>query len=212
MEMNFINFMGILAGVVSLLAYIPYISSIVKRKTVPSRTSFWILFFAGFVTLLAYEGSGASNTLFFLVGDLVGCLLIALLSLLYGRDGMRLFDKLCFLGALVSLGLWFLFEEDPSIALVSSLTVEFVAMLPILKKTYLNPFEEDAVAWLISFAATVINIYAIETWSFFVALLPLYEFLIVGSIVFLIARRKNQFFLKDVLFSLRTTQFLRFRI
>ena len=210
---DFMIFMGILAGVISLLAYVPDIASSIRRKTVPSRTSFWILFFVGLVTLLAYKESGASNTLFFLIGDLVGCFLIALLSLLYGKDGTQTFDKLCFFGAIVSLGLWFFFQEHPSVALVSSLSVEFVAMIPILKKAYLNPFEEDITAWLLSFVAAVMNIYAIETWSFLVVLLPFYEFAIVGMIVLFLSRRgKKKVSLKDISFSLKLIQLMRFRI
>ena len=206
-------FMGILAGVISLLAYVPYIASIIRRKTVPSRTSFWILFFVGLVTLLAYKESGASNTLFFLIGDLVGCFLIALLSLLYGKDGTQTFDKLCFFGAIVSLGLWFFFQEHPSVALVSSLSVEFVAMIPILKKAYLNPFEEDITAWLLSFVAAVMNIYAIETWSFLVVLLPFYEFAIVGMIVLFLSRRgKKKVPLNDIAPHLKMVRLVRFRI
>jgi len=206
-------FMGVLAGVISLLAYIPYISSIIRRETVPSRTTWWILSFVGFVMFLAYEGSGAANTIFFLVGDMIGCFLVALLSLLYGKDGMQLFDKMCFFGALVSLGLWFFFQTHPSIALLSSLSVEFVAMVPILKKAYLNPLEEDLTAWLLSFVATVINLYAIETWSLFVAILPIYEFLIIGTIILLLSRRmRNKLHLKDISFSLRLIQLIRFRV
>ena len=210
---DFMIFMGILAGVISLLAYVPYIASIIRRKTVPSRTSFWILFFVGLITLLAYKESGASNTLFFLIGDLVGCFLIALLSLLYGKDGTQTFDKLCFFGAIVSLGLWFFFQEHPSVALISSLSVEFVAMIPILKKAYLNPFEEDITAWLLSFVAAVMNIYAIETWSFLVALIPIYELVIVGTIVLFLSRRgESRVPLKGITSHLKMVRLVRFKI
>mgnify|MGYP007003534903 CR=1 FL=1 len=188
---DFMIFMGILAGVISLLAYVPYIASIIRRKTVPSRTTWWILFFIGIVTLITYKESGASNTVFFLVGDVIGAFLTALLSVLYGRDGVRFFDKMCFLGAIISLGLWIIFQENPAIAFSSSLTVEIVAMIPTIRKAHLNPFEEDTAAWVLTFFAAAVNLYAIETWSFIVAFYPFYEFSINGIVVLLLAVGKR---------------------
>ncbi len=180
-------FMGVLAGVISLLAYIPYISSIIRRETVPSRTTWWILSFVGFTTFITYKESGASNTTFFLIGDASGAFLIALLSLLYGKDGVKLFDRACFLGAAISIFLWISFQNQPYIAFSSSLIVEVVAMIPTIRKIYLNPFEEDVPAWLFTFIAAIINLYAIETWRFIVVFYPFYEFFINGLIVLLLA-------------------------
>lgn len=184
-------FMGILAGVVSLLAYIPYIASIIRGKTVPSRTTWWILFFVGMVALMAYKDSGASNTTFFLVGDLVGSFLVALLSLLYGKDGFLFFDKICFLGAILSFGFWIFFQEDPSIAFSVSIVVEVIAMVPTLKKTYFFPLEEDVSGWLFTFFASIINLYAIENWLFIIVFYPFYEFFINGLMMFLLARGRK---------------------
>lgn len=111
----------------------------------------------------------------------------------------------------MSLGLWFFFQEHPSVALISSLSVEFVAMIPILKKAYLNPFEEDITAWLLSFVAAVMNIYAIETWSFLVVLLPFYEFAIVGMIVLFLSRRgKSKVSLNDIAPYLKMIRLVRY--
>lgn len=188
---DFMIFMGVLAGVISLLAYIPYIASIIRRKTVPSRTTWWILFFVGVVTLITYEESGASNTIFFLVGDVIGAFLTALLSILYGKDGIRFFDKMCFLGALISLGFWVIFQESPTVAFSVSLTVEVIAIIPTVRKTYFDPNEEDVVAWLLTFIAAVANLYAIETWSLIVASYPVYEFFINGVVIFFLSRGKR---------------------
>ncbi len=208
---DFMAFMGILAGVISLLAYIPYISSIIRRQTNPSRTTWWTFFSIELVTLFTYEGLGASNTIFFLIGDLVGCFLIALLSILYGKNEMSFFDKLCFLGAAVSLGLWIIFRGNPSIAFSASFIVGIIAMIPTLKKTYLNPRGENTLAWLLSFVAATMNISAIETWSLVVVSYPFYEFFVNGMIVFLLSRRgKNKFFLRSIPLSLRMDQ-IKFR-
>lgn len=190
---DFMSFMGILAGVISLLAYIPYISSIIRKKTIPSRTTWWILSLVGIVTLITYKGSGASNTIFFLVGDVTGAFLIALLSIFYGNDGVKFFDRACFFGAIVSFGLWIVFQKNPAIAFFSSLTVEVIAMIPTIRKVHLNPFEEDATAWMFTFLATAVNLYAIERWSFIVAFYPFYEFFINGIIVFLLAMGRSRF-------------------
>lgn len=187
--------MGVIAGLISLIAYVPYISAIVRKRTVPSRTTWWILFSVGMVMFLSYRESGASTTIFFIVGDIAGSFLVAFLSVFYGKDGMRILDVFCFSGAFLSLGLWILFQEYSVIVFFASLSVEIIAMIPTILKTYRNSHEEDATAWTLTFVAAVCNIYAIDTWRFVIVFYPFYEFAINGLIVSLIAfRRKRRVF------------------
>lgn len=188
---DFMAFMGVLAGIVSLLAYIPYISAIIRRKTIPSRTTWWILFVIGSVMLVSYRGAGASDTMLFLVGDVLGTFLVALLSLLYGKDGFRYFDKACFLSAVILLGLLFFSRGSAEEVFFLSLSIEVIAMVPTIWKTFFNPEEEDVSGWFFTFFASVINLYAIDAWSLVIAVYPFYEFFINGVIVFLLSRRRK---------------------
>lgn len=184
--------MGGLAGVISLFAYIPYILSILHGKTVPSKSTWWILSALGGVTFLSYRDAGGFNTSFFLLGDVIGSSVVAFLSLFYGKKSIQKLDIFCFLGAAASFILWFFINENPSIAFCSGLFVEVIAMIPTIRKIVANPFEEDIGGWFLTFLASVVNSYAIEEWSFVVFFYPFYEVGINGLVVFLISSGRKK--------------------
>src|SRR3989338_4393216 len=74
-----------IATVITIIAYLPYIVSILKNKTKPDRTTWSVLFFIGIITFLAYKSVGASTTLGVALANVIGPFIIFLLSLKFGE-------------------------------------------------------------------------------------------------------------------------------
>src|SRR5688572_11025851 len=90
---------GKVAGVVSFVAFVPYILAILRGETKPNRATWWIWTVVGFMLGASYYSSGANNTIWVPVSYIVGPLVTALLSIKYGEGGWNRFDKGCLLGA-----------------------------------------------------------------------------------------------------------------
>src|SRR3989338_2797659 len=119
--------LGIIAGIISFLAYIVYAISIFRGRTNPNRATWWIWTFMGLVVGLSYYFSGAVNTIWVPVVEFIGPLSVALLSLKYGEGGLEnKTDLICLFGAAVSIILWIIFN-NPVVALVTSLAVDSFA-------------------------------------------------------------------------------------
>jgi hypothetical protein len=184
--------LGIIAGIVAFLAYIFYIIAILKGQTKPERASWWIWSLMGIVLGTSYYFSGAKNTIWVPVAEVIGPLTIAILSLRYGEGGLKnKTDLVCLIGASFSIILWIIFK-NPVIALTANVIVDIFAAVPTIKKSYLRPEGEDLFAWLLTGSANTMNLFAVEKFTFAVWLYPVYVFIIdLAVIILLILGRKN---------------------
>ena len=174
---------GIVAGILSFSAYLFYIVAIVKGTTKPSRSTWFILAFAGIITVIAYDAAGAGDTIWVAVSNAAASIIIALLSIKYGVGGKSKLDIFCFIGSIVSLGLWWVFGS-PIATLVGELAVDTFGLLPTIKKVWINPEQEDRPAWTMTLTANVLNLFAINSFQFGVMIYPIYFFIIDLCVTF----------------------------
>ena len=183
--------LGIIAGIISFLAYIVYAISIFRGRTKPSRATWWIWSFMGLVVGLSYYFSGAVNTIWVPIVEFIGPLSIALLSIKYGEGGLEnKTDLICLFGAVVSIILWIIFD-NPVVALVTNLAVDSFALVPTIKKSYLRPEGEDFWAWFGTGIADSLNMFAVEKFTFAILVYPIYMLVSDLIIISILLLRKN---------------------
>ena len=181
---------GKVAGIISLVAFIPYILAILRGETKPNRATWWIWTVIGLMLGASYYSSGANHTIWVPVSYIIGPFAVAILSIKYGEGGWTRFDRSCLLGAGVSVVLWWMFSS-PLIALLIGLFIDLMGALPTIRKAYHKPESEDRTAWTLFFAGSTANLFAVETWTFAISVYPIYMFLANGIITTLIFVRRN---------------------
>jgi hypothetical protein len=187
--------LGLIAGLLSILCFVPYIISILQGKTKPNRATWWIWVVLSTVISISYYQSGATNTIWLPVFGGIGQLIIALLSLKYGVGGWTSFDRFCLIGVGISLVLWRQFDS-PLIALLCNLFIDCLGALPTLKKSYYEPETENLTTWSLYLTGSTVNLFAIERFSFALLVFPIYIFSINAAIVILLLRSKFSFQLR----------------
>jgi hypothetical protein len=181
--------LGQIAGLLALLGYVPYIATILLRKTVPNRATWFIWATLGGIVAMSYWASGASNTLWVAVSHFVGQSVIALLSIRFGEGGWTSLDRLCLFGTAISLLSWLIFSS-PLAALTISLIIDLLGAIPTLRKSFLEPEKEDLLTWGIFLTASTLNLLIVGQWKFSLVSYPLYLFLLHFLIITLILRPK----------------------
>ena len=179
--------LGQLAGVISLLGFVPYIVEIVQGKTHPNRATWWIWTVVGAMLCGSYYASGARHTLWVPVSYVIGPLVTALLSLKYGEGGWEPFDRNCLGASLLSLVVWWL-ARSPLVALVANIGIDLLGALPTIRKSYREPESESLLSWIVFLVADALNLCAIGSWSVATSLYPLYLFTLAAVLVVLMAR------------------------
>ena len=172
---------GVLAGVLEFSAFFLYYISILQGKTRPNRATWFVLTIVGFLIVASYYASGARETIWIPVSYAVGPMIAFLLSIKYGEGGWTVFDRLCLLGCFIGIVLWKV-SHSPEITLFFSILVDFLGILPTLKKAYLDPLSEDKTAWLVTALASALNIFAVSMWTFSIGAYPVYM-LFLNSVI-----------------------------
>lgn len=182
---------GWLAGVLSLVAFVPYIVAILRGQTRPNRATWWIWTMTSGILLASYYFSGATTTIWVAVSYFVASLATAVLSVRYGEGGSTPLDRGCLMGAGVGLLFWWWFDS-PVVALITTLGADFAGALPTIRKAYVAPHTEDRLAWMLFLAGNIFNFLALDRWEFAIAIYPVYHLLASVTIASLVLRPRRQ--------------------
>lgn len=182
---------GIIAGLLALISAVPYVKSILKRETIPHRTTYGLWTLLYIISLTSYIAAGARFTAFFIGAYLLVQLVIFALSFKYGTGGLEKLDILCTLGALVGIILW-LITKSPLYALYLTIAAELFAFAPTIIKTYKKPYSESLSAWIIGACGGMFNIFAIDKLQPEIYIYPIFIFVLEFSLVILMLTRRPE--------------------
>ena len=179
---------GIVAGIVSFLAYPLYIVSILRKETVPHAITWMLSAILAGISLFLYKTAGGHDTIYVLLGDFVGLTIIAILAWRYGRNGYFSFANwICIGGVFVSITV-FLILGNPFVAFLFSLIAEVLALVPTAIKTYKFPKQEGFLAWTFTCAGDCLNLLAMD-WGNYTELSYVWTIFVANGIVWILILR-----------------------
>jgi hypothetical protein len=188
--MSFPEVAGIAAGIIAFFSTTSYWISILKRKTVPNRATWFILTVVSVIILVSYYSLGARETIWEPIAFAMCYLVTFLLSIKYGEGGWSTFDKWCLSGAGASIVLWWI-SGSALVALLFNILIDFFGMLPTIKKSHSDPLSEETFPWLLTSVANFLNVLAISKWNFEIWSYPVYMLVINGIVLFFLYSRRS---------------------
>lgn len=161
---------GIIAGILSATAWVIYNVGILKKETRPNRATWSILTFLGVLILFSYYDGGARDTIWVTLAYVFGPMVTALLAIFYyGEGGWTSFDKKCLAAVIICFVVWLVFRfylpQITFLVLIVSLIVDFIGLMPTIKKSWNEPKFENPPAWFFESASSVLNLFAVTTWA-----------------------------------------------
>ena len=174
---------GILAGVLSIYAYLPYIRDTKAGRTHPQRASWLIWSVLSTIALLSQIHEGAGPSLFF-AGVQVTCTLIifSLSSWVDTKNRFKRTDHLIFLAAGMGLVLWY-FTNSAAYALAVTISISLLGGSATVVKAYRDPESETLVTWVSSFIASGFALLAVGRMDLVLLAYPLYLVVLYGAIL-----------------------------
>ncbi len=182
---------GIIAVILTFVGYAPYISDTVKGKTKPHIYSWFIWAFVTFIIfalqILGKGGAGAFVTL----ATAILCLTIFILGLRNGHKDITTFDTAVFIVSLIAIGIW-IFAKQPVISNILIITINTLANLPTIRKSWKDPYSETLFTWEMGAVRNLLGIIALQNYSLLTWLYPVTNFSInIIESTLLIVRRKK---------------------
>ena len=166
------EFLSIIAIAISVIAFIPYLHSILKGHIRPHVFS-WIIW--GITTSIVFvaEFKNAGGAGAWPIGFSASLtLIIALIAVIKRNDvSITLSDWLFFIVALSSVPLWY-FTSDALWAIIILTTVDLLGFGPTLRKAYTFPKTESPVFFSLIAMQYILVILALEHYSVTTLLFP----------------------------------------
>lgn len=162
----------VVAGVLFIAAFVPYILAIWKTRHLPSghknkaepaKVS-WIIWatldsitFAGMIARHSVNGQ--------IIGAIIGAWAVAFLAMKYGGKGYEIKDLLCLAGGGSGIVLWIKLS-NPTLAIITSSLILFLGAIRTFENGYKHPEKENKIAWLLFWLSCVVAIIAVPHWDF----------------------------------------------
>lgn len=182
---------GILAGILSAISYIPYVKDTLWGTTKPERASWliWsVLTSIAFFTLLA---KGATASLWEVGVEVVAVTVVFFLSLHFGVGGTSRRDIIILCIAALGLVLWY-FTKEPAIALFISIGIDATGTIPTLIKSYQDPGSETLTTWILVCISGFLAMIAVGSFNIALLSYPFYIFAANGgtALAMILGRKK----------------------
>jgi hypothetical protein len=164
--------LGAIAIGLTIIAYYPYIRSIIQGKTKPHVFS-WIIRGTStcivFLAQLADKG-GAGAWVMGFSGIISIC--VAFLAYIKRSDSsITRIDRLFFIVAMTALPIWYL-TSDPLWAVVILTTVDVLGFAPTFRRSYIRPFEEQLMFYVVMASRNIVVVSALKNYSLTTVLFP----------------------------------------
>ncbi|VAW53968.1 hypothetical protein MNBD_GAMMA05-1614 [hydrothermal vent metagenome] len=170
--MPYKEFLSAVAITLTLVAFFPYIRSILNDKIKPHVFSWVIWGTTTFVVFLAQleDGGGVGAWPIGVSGIIT--IFIAILAYVKRADiAITGTDWLFFIAAISSLPLWYI-TDDPLFAVIVLTTVDVLGFGPTVRKAYADPFSESLLFFSLFAARNSLVILALENYSLTTVLFP----------------------------------------
>lgn len=182
--------LGIAAAIINVLSFLPYIRAILKGKTKPERSSWWIWSELMVIALAAQLAAGATWSALLTAVFLIGNTVVAFLSLRYGYGHFTAKDWLSVLAALAGVWLWKI-TNDPLAALLVTVAVDFIGNWLTILKSWHAPYTENLLTWALMGSAAVLSVLSVGELDVAKLLFPAYIIIANWSTFFVIIYRRR---------------------
>ncbi len=183
--------LGIIAVIITFIGYAPYVRDTIKGKTKPHVYSWFIWAFVTFIIFaLQVAGKGGAGT-YTTLATAILCLAIFILGMRNGHKDITKFDTVTFIISLIATGIW-IFAKEPLISTILIVTINTLANLPTIRKSWKDPHSETLFTWEMGAVRNLLGLIALSNYSILTWLYPATNLLInIIESSLLIYRRKQ---------------------
>ena len=177
--------LALAAGLLQLAGLAVASIATIKGRMQPSTTSFGIWTLVSFSLLVTSYAAGATTNLPFITAGALGTACMFGLSFKYGYRNWSWIDPVSITLAVLSLVLWYL-TKNAAYAIYILTLIDWIAIAPIIRKSWIDPSSESRSVWLLTLAASICLVTAITDWVWAVAVVAITQLLHASIINILI--------------------------
>lgn len=182
---------GIVAVLLTFIAYIPYYRDILRGKTHPHvySWSLWGLLTILIVALQIKGGAGPATFITAAAGIL--CIGVVILGLKHGKRDITKSDTVVAILGLIAIGFWLLVDQ-PVVSIILVVLADLLAFIPTVRKSWYKPYTETLSLYVTNTLRFALGVVAVENYTI-LATLWLAVWAVANGLfsIMLVVRRKR---------------------
>ncbi len=155
---------AIIAALLAVVGNVPYLIDIFKGRVKPHPYTWLVWSIVSCIIFFGQLARGAWVGAIPTAASEIFTIIIFIFSLKYGFRDIKKIDTIFLIVALIGVGLW-IATNDPTIAVIIAVSVDFVAFLPTLRKTWIEPKTETPILYSMNVLRHILMIFSLQAYN-----------------------------------------------
>lgn len=152
------------AAGLAIAGNLPYIKDAFTKRVKPHPYTWLVWTIVSAIVVLGQISEGAGIGALPAAVALVFTIIIFLFSLQYGFRYVRKTDIYFLVAALLGLIPWFIFD-NPTISVVIAVSIDLIAFVPTLRKTYFHPETETPILYGSNVLRHILTLFSLQAYN-----------------------------------------------
>jgi hypothetical protein len=180
---------AVIASILAIFGNIPYLRDIVKRKVQPHPYTWLVWSIVSCIIFFGQLAKGAGIGALPTAAAEVFTIIIFFFSLKNGFKNIKKIDTVFLIVALLGIIPW-LITNDPTISVIIAVSIDLVAFLPTIRKTWLEPKTETPVLYSMNVFRHILMLISLQAYNIATTLHSIVMITTNTLMTFLIFRKK----------------------
>lgn len=155
---------AVIAAVLAVVGNVPYMIDVLKERVQPHAYTWFVWSIVSCVVFFGQLAKGAGIGALPTAASEIFTILIFLLSLKYGFKHPSRSDKIFLTLALLGIVPW-IFTKDPTVSVAIVVSIDVIAFIPTLRKTWLEPKTETPILYGANVLRHTLALFSLQAYN-----------------------------------------------
>jgi len=155
---------AIIASILAIIGNVPYLRDIIKNRAQPHPYTWLVWTLVSCIVFFGQLAKGAGIGALPTAASEIFTIIIFFFSLKYGFKNVRKIDTLFLTIALLGIIPWML-TKDPTISVIIAVSIDLVAFLPTIRKTWSKPNTETPVLYAMNVFRHILMLFSLQAYN-----------------------------------------------
>lgn len=154
----------IIATILAIVGNVPYLIDIIKGRVKPHPYTWFVWSIVSAIAFFGLVAKGAGLGAIPTASSEIFTVLIFFFSIRHGFKNINHMDTLFLVIALLGLIPWFI-TKDPTISIIIAVSIDVMAFIPTLTKTWYRPDTEISVLYSMNVFRHILTLFALDAFN-----------------------------------------------
>lgn len=155
---------AVIATIMAIIGNVPYLKDVITKRVQPHPYTWLVWTLVSAVTFFGQVVKGAGIGALPTGAAEIFTVIIFLFSLRYGFKNITKTDTYFLIIALLGIIPWIL-TKDPTISVIIVVSIDLVAFIPTLRKTYTHPETETPILYGMNVTRHILTLFSLQTYN-----------------------------------------------